>query len=156
MSFGVSMKRHFIISVLSCFFILSCSSDEPTPPIKKKSKSIHQLSEMEAETLLQSCFERVQGDQNEFGTKSGGKNEMMTIDTAENYRAKVSAKSYHSLDQRLKQFNKYKILNLNYSFWGSMQNTQGIYVRYVVTRYCTTNGVEITGTRQMQLTKLTS
>lgn len=131
--------------------LVGCDSP-PAPPLKPK--AIHLLSESEAETLIQQCFGKVSEEQLDFATKVNGESEPISRHTDESYRSRVSSRSFQTLDQRLKAFRRYKSLNLNFAFWGSMPNAQGDLYRYVITRYCATNGLEITKVRQSSMIKM--
>jgi hypothetical protein len=143
--------KYLFISLLSLYLVAGCEQSSPPP---KKPKAISRLSESEAESLLQQCYEKVSQVQAEFANKVRGKSELITRHTDESYRAQVSSQSYQTIEQRLKAFRRYKSLNLNFSFWGSMPNAQGHYYRYVVIRYCSTNGLEITEVKHYPLVKL--
>ena len=58
------------------------------------------------------------------------------------------------MQQRVAYFNQYRVLNMDFAFWGSIRNFQGKYIRYVITRYCSTNGLRITTTHRQSLIKL--
>lgn len=143
--------KNLCLTVLTGFLLVGCDSS-PAPPLKPK--AIHLLSESEAESLIQQCFGKVNEEQLTFTNKVKGKSEPITRHTDESYRSRVSSRSFQTLDQRLKTFRRYKSLNLNFAFWGSMPNAQGHLYRYVITRDCATNGLEITKVRQSPMIKL--
>ncbi|MEE4245090.1 MAG: hypothetical protein V2I33_06750 [Kangiellaceae bacterium] len=148
----MKITKYILISALvASLFGCSDAQDEKQAT---KPKSIKRLSEQEAETLITECFNQVQAAQDEFASQLRGKSELITRATNESYRKLVANKTTLSIEQRLKHFKKYKALNLSFSYWGSLKNSQGKFSRYVITRYCNTNGVEITGVRKLGLQRM--
>lgn len=152
----MNLKFDSVISLVFLTFALTllegCSNPEDQEP--KQPKPISLLSQSEAETLLQQCYEMVSSQQENYANKLDGKTEPIGRNTDPSYKIKLPSKSYLPLELRLKHFARYKTLNLNFAFWGSERTTEGHLSRYVVVWYCTTDGHKITKTRRGPKVKL--
>ncbi|MCO7227284.1 hypothetical protein [Pleionea sp. CnH1-48] len=127
-----------------------CKEDNKKP----KRIRVSDLSEGQAKGLIVDCFLKVLAEQEAFSDEKKGRTEPISDKSVANYRARVSSRSYSSLEQRMRHFKRHKALNLQYSFWGSVRNHQGQYFRYVITRSCKIKNGDIVGTIKGPMIKL--
>ncbi|NVJ59737.1 MAG: hypothetical protein HWE27_05060 [Gammaproteobacteria bacterium] len=150
------MSLKIVFPTFLICFLIACDQSEDNSSLPKTitAKPIHSLTTSEAETLLQECYESVSARQDVYSQKIGGKTEPVTRNTDQSYKIRLPSKSYHSLEQRLKHFDRYKTINLNFAFWGSEKTQEGHLSRYVVVWHCSTNGHKITKTYRGPKVKL--
>jgi|GEM_PF-4446664 len=151
----MEVTRHLLIVVIVTLLV-ACSEDPsstnaglPEPKIP-----IHKLEEGEAKRLLEECLDKLTLDQEEYSNKMEGQFEAISEHTDESYRSRVPSSSYASMEKRLKQFVRFRTLNLSFAYWGSERTPEGHLSRYVLVRHCRTNGRTITDTLRSGKIKL--